>query len=340
MCERIPENIRDFVLGNPENKHIEFLSFNDWLNKKDNLSQDWIVVAQRGKLTKYSDLFTISCLVEANQEKIKKAWNCGQWEIGQSFGVSQKYQTPWEGEEFCDRTIRMIENIKYTPFTFLRQFDCNIPDKFDIIQHFILYFNAFWVEDKLEYQATDEEGNNFTLIKCSKDFDNDKELIKVDAHFLKDYLAVKKSALVRFHDHRRQSVEDISVFLEQNTETYFRLDDEMSFFQLDFKEGDYYKSMSSLMGKDLVLPYEEPISHEFSIEKLKYVDFIISRDKNGKETKLTCNPRELRKEKNLLFYSPIYFKKQVLQKYYAEPNKYEICESNIFLPDYWRLNMI
>lgn len=71
-----------------------------------------------------------------------------------------------------------------------------------------------------------------------------------------------------------------------------------SYFELDLRTDIQYddvKSTSRLLGKDLVSPYDEPISHEITFEKdeSQFLDFIVSRNKKGKEVTSTCNPDKL-----------------------------------------------
>lgn len=343
MDNRIPKIIKDFVSRNSEDSQIDFLSFNDWLSLRDNLSDDWIVIAQRGKLTKYSDLFTTSCLIQADKEGINKFLSNSNWFINTTFGIPNKYQEPYEGGEYDDGLVGFLDDVKYTPFVFLRHFNKIIPERFEIIQHFLLYHNAYWVEEKSEYHSIDEYGNIITLLKHNRDFENEKESILVDVHSLKDYLAVKNSYLARFHDHRRRSKEDISKFIGGKFVTHV-LKNNNSHFELDLRtdiQYDEVKSTSRLLGKDLVMPYDEPISHEITFEKddSEYLDFIVSRDYKGKVVTSTCNPDKLSNyftdKGTLHFLTPIYFKRELLQKYYAEPSKYDISEGQINFLNIW-----
>lgn len=102
MDNRIPTIIKDFISKNPADTQINFLSFNNWLSLNDNFSDDWIVIAQRGELTKYSDLFTTSCLIQADKEGIEKFLSNSNWYINTTFGIPSKYQEPYEGKEYDD----------------------------------------------------------------------------------------------------------------------------------------------------------------------------------------------------------------------------------------------
>ena len=345
MDNRIPTIIKDFVRTSPKNSQLDFLSFNDWLSLEDNFSKDWIVVAQRGDITKYFDLFTTSCLISADQTGITTFLSNSNWYINTTFGIPNKYQKPYEGEHYDDGLVALLDGVLYSPFTFLRHFNKIQPDRFEIIQHFLLYFNSYWVADKSEYHAIDELGKIIVLAKHILDTENEKESIVIDSHSLKDYLAVNNSYLARFHDHRRRSPEDISSFIKGRFITHV-LRNENSFFELDLRTDIQYddiKSTSRLLGKDIVFPYEEPISHEFIFEKdeNEYLDFITNRNKNGKEVLSTCNPEKLSNyftdKGTPHFLTPIYFTRQLLQKYYAEPKLFSITEGHISYLNIWQI---
>ena len=49
MDNRIPSIIKDYIQSNISNNEVEFLSFNDWLSKNENQSDDWTIVARNLK---------------------------------------------------------------------------------------------------------------------------------------------------------------------------------------------------------------------------------------------------------------------------------------------------
>ncbi len=345
MDNRIPRLIKDFVKENPNKNEIDFLSFNDWLSQKDNFSDDWIVVAQRGDITKYYDLFTTSCLISADKTGISKFLSNSNWYIDATFGIPNKYQKPYEGEVYDNGLEAYLDGVKYKPFTFLRHFNKIRPDKFELIQNFLLYYNAYWVSEKSEFHAIDDNGKIIVLVKHEKDYKNEKEKISVDAHSLKDYLAVNNSYLARFHDHRRRSVKDISSFIKGDFVTHI-LKDESSYFELDLRtdiQYDNIKSTSRLLGKDIVFPYEAPENHKLVLKKDKseFLEFIVKRDNTGKEIFSTCNPDELSNyfsdKGTPHFLTPIYFQRELLQKYYAEPKKYTVSDGQISYLNIWSI---
>ncbi len=342
MDNRIPKIIKDFIQSKPKGNEVNFLSFNDWLTSKENKSEDWLIVGRNQK-SEYADYYTISCLIEANEDSLKDFLSSSNWYINTEFGIPRKYQKPYEGEKYEDGLRAELNNVIYYPFIFKRHYSGYIKGHFQIIEHFLLYYNAFWVDEKNEYQATNEDGEISTIAKYKKT--EDDELFEVDVHFLKDYLAVKSCFLARFHDHRRRSKEDISDLLKSKGETY-KLSNSDSYFELDLRvdiQYDDVKSTSRLLGKDIIQPYASPKSHEWSEinEHKEYIDFIIGRDTHGKEIKSNCNLEKLSNyftDKSTPHYlTAVYFKREVLQKYYSEPRKYVVTEFNLSYLDFWSI---
>lgn len=345
MDNRIPSIIKDFEKTNPNKSDIDFLSFNDWLSENNSIQKDWIVFAQSKEVGKLKDYFITSCLIKVDDESIKKILSDSHWFINTEFGIPEKYQKPYENEEYDDGLLAELNGVIYSPFVFKRHFNGYVPDRFQIIEHFLLYYNCFWIEEKNEYQSINDKGEIKTIIKYIKN--SKEETFLIDTHTLKDYLAVKGVCLARFHDHRRRSVNDISNFLKGEFKTY-ELSNSESFYELDFRtdiQYDNIKSTSRLLGKDVIKPYSKPESHEWSSEKDQndFLDFIIGRDENGKEIKSNCQPSKLSNyfvdKGTTHFLTPTFFKRELLQKYYSEPKKYDTSEGSIKYLNFWRIEI-
>jgi hypothetical protein len=345
MDNRIPKIIKDFEKVNQNKSQVDFLSFNNWLSANDNFQDDWIIVCQSKKVGEFEDYFTISCLISVNDNSIKSFLSDSHWFINTTFGIPEKYQKPYENEKYNDGLTAELNGVNYFPFAFRRHFNNYIDDRFQIIEHFLLYYNCFWVEEQGEYQAFNDNGELKTIIKYIKTEKDETYLI--DTHTLRDYLAVKNVYLARFHDHRKRSEKDISKFLNGDFKTY-ELSNSTSFFELDLRtdiQYDKVKSTSRLFGKDIIKPYSRPETHEWKIEKdsNEFLQFIVSRDENGKEVKSNCNPDKLSsyfEDKGTPhFLTATYFKRELLQKYFSEPKKYTVSEHSIEYLNFWRIEI-
>ena len=136
MDNRIPKIIKDYLKKNPAETHYDFLTFNDWLSKNENQSNDWIIVARNQKMGKYSDYYTVSSLIQTDEVFLKLFLSNPQWGINSSFGIPQKYQTPFEDEQYDDGLVMESDGVVYFPFTFIRNYHGYLPDHFQIIDIF------------------------------------------------------------------------------------------------------------------------------------------------------------------------------------------------------------
>lgn len=343
MDNRIPSIIKDYIQSNISNNEVEFLSFNDWLSKNENQSDEWTIVARNLKKGKYEDYYTISCIIQADDNSINHFLSDSHWFIDSEFGIPQKYQSLHEGEVYDDGLKGELNGVTYFPFVFSRHFNGYIPDYFQLIDHFLLYYNCFWIEEKKEYQSINDKGEIKTVIKYVKT--EIEESFLIDTHTLKDYLAVRNAYLARFHDHRRRSINDISTFIKSKAVTY-QLSGIDNFFDLDLRvdiQYDDVKSTSRLLGKDIIKSYALPENHGWSANSNKenFLEFVIGRDKNGKEVMSNCNPKILSSyftdTGNAHFLTPVYFKREVMQKYFAEPKKYAVSESLVEYLNIWSI---
>lgn len=99
------------------------------------------------------------------------------------------------------------------------------------------------------------------------------------------------------------------------------------------------KSFSSLLGKRLIeVPKDFNLS--FLNPLLEYEDFIIDSDDLGRDILFTCEESKLRNyfganPKSPYFTKPIFFKKEVLDKYYASSSKYSVSDGYLSCNSLW-----
>ena len=68
----------------------------------------------------------------------------------------------------------------------------------------------------------------------------------------------------------------------------------------------------------------------------EYPEFIIGEDEDGTPIKYTCNPNELDRPLRL---TPVYFKKDVLQRYYDDSDLYSVSSSSLQCAQKWRVDI-
>lgn len=344
---RIPSVVRDFE-EQPETLDVlSFLSFRDWFAKKETESKDWIIVARSYK-DACTDLFTFSVMVSASKYYIKRLLSKPDWDVDLDFGKPHFYADMAGKAAYYDSGMESkINGLKFKPFTIYRSFHDFIPNMFELVQNFILYHEAFFVSQENEYRFINEDGELQTIARIMKDDNN--QLVLVDTHYLKDYLAANRCYLVRYHDHRRHAVEDVSSQIKGQIKSVI-LKNKLSCFELSLRTdvpSKEYRSVSRLFGKDIVLPYSEPIKpRSLSIiedKEKRFVSFIVGQNERGENIESTCNRVELSDyhadRGTPHFLTPVFFKREALSKYYQEPSRYKVSESYVRCLDLWLLSI-
>lgn len=340
---RIPKVTRNFTDNTTDQDVLSFLTFKDWLNLKETESKDWLVVAQYW-LDDTTDLFTFSTLATITENSLQRILSKHDWEIDPTFGHPTFY-TYGSGDEihYHSGMRTEIDGIEFRPFIIYRKFHGFIPHTFELVQNFILYHNAFYVPEKSEYHRIDDDGDIQQVARFEQQNNNLRVL--VDVHHLRDYLAANKCYLVRYHDHRRRSVEDISQYIKEEPVSHTETSTSSIFNCLLYTDTHHnnYKSWSKLLGKDTVWPYNEPSHTGYTINdsKKRFASFVIGRDEYGKEIEATCSEDELSNyfidRGNPHFLTPVFFQRKVLAKYYQEPSRYQVNDSSLSCLDIWSL---
>ncbi|MCA6072238.1 MAG: hypothetical protein LE178_01655 [Endomicrobium sp.] len=153
--------------------------------------------------------------------------------------------------------------------------------------------------------------------------------VQIKLKFLKDYISARKKQLFIYFMFTRTSEKTVSELgikkmLSEDSRRHSK-DYSSSEFIYNHtivcnRETGAAGTFSQIRGKVLV---ERNKRHEF-IEKKNYEKFIYDIDENGKDKLSSCNPAD-----NVSSIAKIFFKPEVLQKYFDEPSKYEVKDGYI-----------
>jgi hypothetical protein len=104
-------------------------------------------------------------------------------------------------------------------------------------------------------------------------------------------------------------------------------------------------SYSRILGKKIISGYKREDSGMWPYEETrKYTDFIVGVDKEGKPTSFSCESEKLANYFGANpgaphFLTPVFFKREVLNKYYAQPDKYSIEDGQLWCGGLWSLRL-
>jgi hypothetical protein len=320
-------------------KLLEFLKFEDWVSKREFEDNTWVVVA-RSMRTGDTRLFTISVLAKATSEgKYKQILSNSDWETRVGFGHPTFWQRGGSKRIFFDLgDVKRINGILFEPFVIHRDFYGIQPSRFEVVQSFLLYHNLYFVREESVYRKVDEEGEEFDVIVV-KESDDRKE-IKVSTKSLRDYLAARRMILVRQHHHIRFSNQSLKPIWGDKEYEEFSYHDPSSYNYTVRVRNERSitgkECFSGLLGKDIVKPLAKPdYSHlwfadEWESEK-QYCKFIIGLDDDGNFIEKAANEYE--------FLTPVFFKREVLKKYYDNPSKYSLDATYLSCLSLWGLRI-
>ncbi len=327
------------------------MSFEDWTAIKEHESRDWIIVARHHEIGN-SDFRTFSVLASTGNGNLDKILSTEDWDIIR-LGTPMNFGRPYfelsdEGAlNYNSGQSATIEGVEFQPFTLYHTHHGYIPHRFELVQNFLLFTDAFYDNGAQKYVRINDVGELEPVAKYESDDEN--ILILVDAHLLRDYLAANRSYLVRYHDHRRWTTDDITNQIQGefkkipivNTNSIFEL-----LLRTDLHWDDK-KSSSRLLGKDIVHPYPElDKRHKYRITgqiDKRYAKFIIDRNDEGEEIEASCNEETLsnfftdRGEAH--FFTSVFFTQNLLTKYRTESSRYQVGKSGVSCLDLWSIEI-
>lgn len=212
----------------------------------------------------------------------------------------------------------------------------------EVSEEFRLFHNLFYDSKNNKYVKIDEDGNEEDIIILG-----DKE-VKIKLKEIKQFIAVKEMHLAFYFDIIRYSNETLEE-LELNEFTELQKKEKMlyriSIGKCDSLTSDGHKSFSLIIGKKLIAGVSKDNSGIYPYEKQKkYTDFIIRVDENGENVTYNCHPKKLLNSFGANpdaphYLTPVFFRREVLNKYYTNPEKFSVEDSYLRCSGLWDLRM-
>lgn len=204
---------------------------------------------------------------------------------------------------------------------------------------FAWYFDAVPRGDR--WTRLDEAGAEHDLLRTVTSTDGYR--VQVDAVQLRRYLAATRLVLVTQHDIHLSS--HMSPTDEARAE--YRTDAAHLDWSChsDSDWGGLPPGFSRLLGKVAVLPLDDDGFADIR-RGGPFEEFIVGTDSaSGVELRHTCDPAELGTyfdqpgEKRLHYLTPVYFRREVLVRYVAEPQRYHVTRSRLTCLDKWGMDL-
>jgi len=333
-------------------EYLKVSTFYDWRNRVLDPSASPIVIAEKAeRLTDRLrlDLFTWSVLVRPRTARnIPDLLSSHDWlvhlELGNpTFGSTEK------GVAYLRNDSERRGDLRFEPFTIVRQWLGHWKPCFDIIQEYLLYHEA--CEEGGTWNRIGVSGEKIVVLQRIGDWPNVRW--EAPREEIRDFLAAKRMFLLRQHDHRAWLSEATSDFPVGDWKASIR--DTNYHFQLyggptppelatNVKFG---KVTLGLFGKDVISPADKVARRHTDWTNTnggrRYAEFIVGVDEKGETKRFTCNQAELSNYFGARPGAPhvltgVYFDRRVLRKYYSEPERFRVDEpGGLRCLDLWQI---
>jgi hypothetical protein len=312
----------------------EDLSFADFIAKIGSLGKgEWTTVySSRDSV---DGVAIYSALIK--NTLVKRALKHPSWDIRVGDGGPGLESSFRDGKEKT-RYVRSSDS-GVEPLVLNRSFHDIRPDYWEISEDFRLYFNLYDDKSGRKLLRIDDNGDEHEAVLMKNDE------IKIKTFLIRQYLTVRKMRLAIFFDYHlfsSRTIEELGIEEHSVEEKGADFIYAVGVHRWMGFSDDKNKSHGRLLGKKLVSSDSSFKPDIFGRQKKQYIDFIIGADDNGKETLFTCNEAELSNyfganPEAPQYLTPVCFRKEVLNKYYSQPEKYTVSDGHLSCGALWSL---
>lgn len=310
----------------------------DYYNQIDNRKyvedmygkEQWVQVSGHCNCNNADAAFWCGLIDKRQCEKafIRPSWDITKGSGGPGFeGIAGQYDYK-----------RVLLQDGLEPLLYYREFYGVRPNYVELAQEFILLNDLYYDQKKKSFWAMLENGEFEEAVK----YEENGLAVFIKLKYLLKYAAAKQMAVLLFFDIRAQFDGKLSDYQLKPFEYSHKSED--LFYEIHGDEIEMQNCFFSiLMGKRVLYPKPIESCGYWPFEKEReYEEFIIGADEMGNEIKHTCNPDRLNNYFGSnpgapMYLTPVFFKKEVLQKYLSKPQLYEIRDGYLECQSLWRI---
>lgn len=223
------------------------------------------------------------------------------------------------------------------PIVITQEEKCYHSERVRLIDEFVLFYDLRIVErinGSIEYYQVDENGEDILIAianYCS---------LRALASYIQEFIAIKGVNLVIQFDAFAYSNKQIVELHGEKTLTYYKAKDLFFSYSLMKSSFGENKTCSFVRGKSFLHHEKDSIKRLWDSHDKRFKTFIAGKDKDGKPVYSTCNEMELKHLGNYEDGVPwqlslVFFKREVLDKYYADTKKFSIKDGAITGPQWF-----
>ena len=272
---------------------------------------DWITVYSHKEMPSNGlETLNHSCLCPIDY--VKESLKDYEWDMNIGDGIPSI--KPYDEEKLVTEYSRYGNDAGLEPIVITQDFLGIIENPAPrVSEELILFLNLHKDGNKL--WAIDNSGDSEEVVRYNKN------KIEIRKKYLMRFISAKQMALLLFIRSTWPTTKEHTDGLLPKPKT-----------------GELYTyslATDRLLGKRIILPPARTESSDKVYEK-----FIYKEDSNGEPVEISCDPHNLdTNETKPTYFTPIYFKKSVLEKYYNNPNKYTISDGDLSCGSLWGLEI-
>ncbi len=264
----------------------------------------------------------------AAKEHDDSEWVCNSYDMRPSFNFD-------DGTSVAD--YRSYPHDDIYPIVITQEENCYHCERIRLVEEFILLYDLRVVEridGSADYYQIDENGNDILVAKV------EFGCLKVLASYVYEYISIKSLILiVQFEAIIYSAKSLLELGCSNQDYTVYRSSDLTFSYTLSGNAITDDKSWAFVRGKTFILPDSKYIKRLFNFEDHRYETFIAGKDIQGnpiisscEEKKLSPDPTEDGTPWQL---SLVFFKREVLDKYYADTHKFSVQDGAISGPNWF-----
>lgn len=319
---------------------LRFLTFED-LRGEGFLTQfgsaEWVTVEATVK-RRVEDIDFSAALIPPSE--VEHALSGDAWDLLRGHGTPGFVGSNEPGKATVTTYHRLGDDTGIEPLVIQRSFYGVRPSSLELCEEFRLFHNLFYVRERAEYVKFADNGDEDVVVRMKED------RVEVHRRELMRYVTAKDMVLALFVQRTRYGMiepvlRDDEKLVEDRTESDFVY----HFHRSDARHvGEQNRNVfSRIQGK--VLARGGP-DWEFGPWKRdeQYEDFIVGVDKRGEPVLHTCDPDALANNFGANpgapnYLTPVFFRREVLQKYYADSSRYKVDDCFLQCAGLWSLRM-
>lgn len=258
------------------------------------------------------------------------------WEVGITEGFPGCVK-------FGDGSIEYSRfGIHAEPLVFVRDYVGFRDSHTEISEEFRFFHNLYYERARNEYLKFDVSGEEETIIK----FQDEAVFIRLKE--IRQFLALKEAHLALFFEHVRYSDANLSTIPEEEQRESYS--SETTVYQCSLSRALHhseYDTVAYLRGKKMISPYPKSKSgvwpYSESIKEV-YEKFQIGETPDGEPITFSCDPSKLANSFGANpnapdYLTPVCFKRDVLQKYYGDSERFSVEDSYLRCGVSWGLRI-